>query len=607
MQVSEMLTAEMQVTDAQRTKSKIVSLLLTLAMAVVLSVCLSAKAYAASSETSIDIADLTADITTFTNWNYSHAYPRTLTIYQNVNIFDVATATVGDDTLIILLDNSSATPNVTWTADYIADSTFGTDLIKLEGEGSFTVTGGTISTENSSATTIMINSSDVSTYIAGGIVSSGAGFAIDCSVALVTLELSGGTVRTATGRALSLPYVHMAGGTVEATGTGGEAFVGYEFSIAGGIVRATTGHAIHANYVHVGYGFQVTVSNSGPDPAILLEGTGSALEVSGGEIVVTGDVELTNSSSWIEVHSNISNTPGSLFVNGNVNAADWGFKVYEDSSLSIDGNINTASSAIEASDGAVVTVGTSTVPASITAGDRGIVANGSGSTVVVFGDIDAQGFVIQAENGANVEANGDITSPITGVYASDPGTTVTVNGKIDTGHIGIEAHDSATVTATGNIKSGSHGIHALSFSTVKLTGNIIADSQFGILATGSSVVDLLGNITVSGPLAEAGAASVDSAKVTIDGTITAPNYLAFYNPTTSQFYYVTALDYDASSSKPGFLQYTGGNPLSWIWVRGDASALPRAGDNVGIWVLAIVTLLSLAGTTLMLTRRRAHR
>ena len=346
---------------------------------------------------------------------------------------------------------------------------------------------------------------------------------------------------------------------------------------------------------------------------------------SGANVELTGDIK----SDKIGAYANGPDSGATVTVKGNVLAVEFGAMAGHGSTVSITGNITVTGAVVPGgSDGVNASdPGTKvTVVGDITVlgpnADDGVSAI-FGAEVTVEGNIEAVNG-IHAEGGAKVNVTGDIDASVDGVNAIEPDTKVTVKGIVK-GAQGVYADNGSEVTIEGRIEA-SNGIQVpFAGAKVSVTGNIIADN-YGILARFDAKVSVLGNIYagwigilaegdgsdvfikghifVSGPNAEAGVWSGIRGKVTVDGTITAPEYIAFHDTGTGNSSYVTANDYDASSSKPGFLQYTGGNPLSWVWVRGDASTLPGAGDNVGIWVLAIVTLLSLAGTTLMLIRRR---
>ena len=635
-----MQVAEMRVEETQRAKSKLLAILLVLVMAAVLYMALPAKAYALGDSTDgiIDLEDLTGDIMSHTPYWFYAQTGNTLAISSDVEI--IGTVFGVSDGLTIIMDSYSY---VTWKASYDATSTFDGELITLYGTGSFEVSSGSMSTYASDATTIYFDMGDT-LYITGGLVNSVAGTAIETATG-TDLVISDGTVVTETGVAVRCAAsVNVSGGSVAAIGVGGKAIVASTVNLTGGTVSTFDGITIEAYRINAvsGSGGSAMVSNSGStDPAILLKGLNNALRVSGMSLIVDGDVELTETtSSNIEVDSagslivygditaaydgvnaatganvvvygdidaalngvNATDPSTTVTVEGNINAiGGYGIVAEDDASVEAYGDITAGDVAVWATSGAKVNVGTDTVPISITAGTEGIHAEVSGTIVNLYGDIDAGINGIQAENGASVEATGEIMAVQDGISALGTGTTVTVVGDIDADLNGIETKNSATVKLTGNINAGMAGVYADS-ATAEVVGNITS-AMNGIFATNSSIVNLEGDITVSGPSAEAGVFSMEGAEVTVDGTITAPQYIAFYVSGTGT-YYVGDTDYDLASSKPGFLEYTGGDPLSWVWVRGTPTALPRAGDNAAIWALTIVSLLSLMGTVLVTMRRR---
>ena len=203
--------------------------------------------------------------------------------------------------------------------------------------------------------------------------------------------------------------------------------------------------------------------------------------------------------------------------------------------------------------------GSSAAPAIITMG-----ITLSDARLEIIGNVEAASSEALRAQNSTLTIIGDFTS--TGNAILSTLSTVTIVGNITSGGIGLSASTS-NIEVTGSINAAAYGVSAGSpESTVTINGDIRA-GIIGVYATHAEV-SVNGNITVTGPEADVGIFPLYGARITIDGTVTAPNYIKFYYYESEYLYYVTAADYEATSTKPGFLQYTGGTYLSCVWVRG---------------------------------------
>ncbi|MBR4668372.1 MAG: hypothetical protein IKO76_06415 [Butyrivibrio sp.] len=138
------------------------------------------------------------------------------------------------------------------------------------------------------------------------------------------------------------------------------------------------------------------------------------------------------------------------------------------------------------------------------------------SDVVVEGDIKADGKGIFAQNGAYVEAGGDVTGKEAGISARGTDTVVVVtDGNVDADKDGdhptaVIAEDGALVDITGNVTS-----YAMSNSNGFFT---FGD---GIIARGDAFVHVDGNVSSTG-----WAIAADDSDVTIEGDVKGFNGVA---------------------------------------------------------------------------------
>lgn len=248
-----------------------------------------------------------------------------------------------------------------------------------------------------------------------------------------------------------------------------------------------------------------------------------------------------------------------------------------------------------------VTNGTFTVNGDIYANGTesvGAYAYGSSALIIVNGDITVDGYNSRgalAEHSGTVNVTGDITVDGDDSYgALADNSSIIVNGDITTtgdNSTGAFAEASGSIMVTGNVTGGASGVYAENGAKITVTGDVKGTSSSGAYAEGaSSEITIVGNITDG----VCGAEAADNAKITVagnvkgsafgvhadigaqatvNGTITAPMYIDI-NGTAK-----TINDKDATSSKTGYFQYSGGTPISYVWVKDPSYRPPNPSPN----------------------------
>jgi|GEM_PF-6237155 len=176
--------------------------------------------------------------------------------------------------------------------------------------------------------------------------------------------------------------------------------------------------------------------------------------------------------------------------------------------------------------------------------------------IEVGGDIEASSRGIYTENGATVNANGSVTSfNNDGVRANN--SIVTIAGTISSYLNGINAGGYANVTVNGSIKATSTGINAYD-ATINIIGDINAGGD-GVFAWNSI-------ITVNGAIKaeKNGVCANDDSQVTVTGVMCAGEYYLLFDwvPVAQ-----TPLPATKTINGLDYYEYSGGDPLSYVWVK----------------------------------------
>ncbi|MCL1811519.1 MAG: putative Ig domain-containing protein [Methanomassiliicoccaceae archaeon] len=196
---------------------------------------------------------------------------------------------------------------------------------------------------------------------------------------------------------------------------------------------------------------------------------------------------------------------------------------------------------------------------------------------IVHGQIDLRGpgtFNITSSNNYGLYCNTG------GSFLSNDDTTVNVKGKDGVIVGGSGDGRDKTAYVTNVTATNGDGVLAMNKGTVTVYGNVTATGGVGVsAATEGSKITVDGNVTVNGnhnaveasikgdvyvkgnvtATAGTGACVTDSiGEITINGKITAATYIKLDNIA------LTVTDYNATSYKPGYLEYTEGNAKAWV-------------------------------------------
>jgi hypothetical protein len=309
------------------------------------------------------------------------------------------------------------------------------------------------------------------------------------------------------------------------------------------------------------------------------------------DIVVNGDITALG----FGVYAEATEGPVSVTVKGDIYADGYGidaFNINGAVTVSLTGNIYASDYGVNAHDeGTLVEV-----TGNITADKVGLYARES-SVVKLIGDIVAGDYAVDAENAAKVTIQGSIIYEKCGIEALGEDTLVTMTGNLTDSADQLEmdfwggaiyAGESAKVVLNGNITThdeNSTGVQTFDNATVIVNGSITTSgvNAVGVYAAsgregdvGGSEVTINGNITSTDAIG-VGVFSAYGSKVTVNGTITAPRYVVLLDttvPSGSGEIDHSITSNDATSSISGYLQYSGGDPLSWVWVRAEDEIVP---------------------------------
>jgi hypothetical protein len=444
-------------------------------------------------------------------------------------------------------------------------------------------------------------------------------------------------------------------GAVFAAEDGVEAKNGAVVVVEEGITTTNTTTPDNFSGVKASDGANVTVN--GP---IMTSGVGIYADSNTDPVTVTVNANVNAGATGISACSYGDSVD--IVVNGDITARAYGVYAYSDEipvSVTVKGNITTEGYGIYAftSDGnGVVTV---SLTGSIITSDYGVCALEEGtlvditgnitadtigllalrsSVVKLIGDIDASYYAVYANDAGKVTVQGNIIYDECGIEALGEDTLVTMTGNITDSAVQLEmdfwagaiyAGESAKVVLNGNITThdeNSTGVQTFDNATVIVNGNISAfgENAVGVYAAsgregdiGGSEVTINGNIT-STDVIGVGVFSAYGSKVTVNGTITAPRYVVLLDTTVPSGWSEinrSITSNDATSSINGYLQYSGGDPLSWVWVRAEDEVeqpvvvppkplvvVPPTGD-AGVLAGLSMSFLLLAAAYCLLKRR----
>jgi len=417
-------------------------------------------------------------------------------------------------------------------------------------------------------------------------------------------------------------------------------------------------------------GFDLTIN----DAALMVSGADAALTITGSgtltatKVVADDQAVLSIAADIISTADSalIAKAGASVSISGDIVSAKHGIEASgQDTSVTMTGDVTSIAedaAGIFAFDGAEVSL--------------------VGNIEAFYGiHVDASPTF---DGTTTVTMTGDITWSVQGVYVRHTGSTVTVNGNILDTRLGVNA-DYGSVIIDGYIESRQYGVEARIEATVLITGSITCvGTEYGIkvgvlssfdssVTTGSITVDadhaygisvyIKGNATVNGDITVRGQRALGittygmvtdtdftsgdafvqvsgsikvtgeeaigieiayNSRVIVDGDIEAPVFITFSDAYDLEHAPIekTPSQYDASSQMEGYLQYSGGSPVSYVWIKikpvdlepdlptppttnPTGPGTPATGDaSTGLGALTAILLATLGASSLVLRRRQ---
>ncbi|MDD3349387.1 MAG: S-layer homology domain-containing protein [Eubacteriales bacterium] len=178
-----------------------------------------------------------------------------------------------------------------------------------------------------------------------------------------------------------------------------------------------------------------------------------------------------------------------------------------------------------------------------------------------------EGKAAHAYNKANLTVLGDVTA--TGIRS-----------------FGLHAQAGAVIEVGGNVYAGNQGV-CVSDATARVTGNVTAngndllDNPEGI---GVNVYDGVAEIGGSVNANRVGAMMRAGGSITVEGTVTAPDYIQFNDDAA-----ITVNDYVSTTTKAGYRTYNTGT--NTVWIKDGNTVTVQNGTGGGIYVKdAVVTI-----------------
>jgi hypothetical protein len=210
-----------------------------------------------------------------------------------------------------------------------------------------------------------------------------------------------------------------------------------------------------------------------------------------------------------------------------------------------------------------------------------VYVGGTDSMVTVSNVVGVGGRWVLARDGGSITVTGGITGSAAVAAKAESGSSITVMGN-------VSANAATALLATGSDSSievygdvtsissaGSSGsvVNATEDASIKVHGNVSSDTSSGVLAEGANTtVEIKGNLSVA---QGTGVQAVGGATVSIDGTLTASDYIKLGTSPDNTTSYPKESG-TASQSKPGYYEYT--DNANYVYVKSDGSI---TGDRVG--------------------------
>lgn len=343
-----------------------------------------------------------------------------------------------------------------------------------------------------------------------------------------------------------------------------------------------------------------------------LSGTGLALELTSEmNVIGSGNINISSEMAGLNVNESKFITAAPSIIN--INSTN-GAGVYADTSctIAINGNVSGLFGVYASNNNVITVTGTVTAvgsnanhhavminyPDNTVSVGSAIVSSGLGSGVC-FGDSGSGAVIVGSQttpgqvigkgcgiwtrmNPATVTVYGNVKGTSKGIFASDK-SNITVHGDVtSTGSAGSEYgvygftnSDASSIIIEGDV-TGPNGvcIHGAQ-SEVRVTGDVTAtgtdnDDNTGVRASYARLF-VTGNVTAANCT---GAYSAESSEITVDGTISAVNYIKVkYNNKAIG-------DNDTDSTKSGYLQYSSIDAYVWVKEASSDTTAPTIPANL---------------------------
>ena len=202
--------------------------------------------------------------------------------------------------------------------------------------------------------------------------------------------------------------------------------------------------------------------------------------------------------------------------------------------------------------------------------DYGLWVVNGGELKLIDSSVEQTGQLIVGGNRAAVKVEGE----------GSKATVSLANGIKENGAL---AQDGGSIVITGDVTGGSDfTIRAESGGSVTVNGNVISDATCGVLADGANTtVEIKGNLSAA---QGTGVQAVGGATVSIDGTLTASDYIKLGTSSDNTTSYPKESG-RTSQRKPNYYEYT--DNTNYVYVRSDGSIIddgvgaPGSGDLYG--------------------------
>ncbi len=200
----------------------------------------------------------------------------------------------------------------------------------------------------------------------------------------------------------------------------------------------------------------------------------------------------------------------------------------------------------------------------------GIYANDHGA-VTVFGNVSGGLFGVYGISDTAIYVYGDVNGGEDGAYTGLDGTVV-IEGNVTTSETegyGARIVSGGQMDIDGHVNGGYYGAAASgSDSILSVTGSvkIKALDGYGVLAEDGGNISVGGSVKANGGCGAYARAGTNGSEITIDGTISAQNYINIAGTIK------TRANDTQPTTKPGYLTYTGGTPACSVWVKNQITA-----------------------------------